>query len=918
MMKKLAYFIIASCMLVACVKEAEVLPIYELGCPEKTYNATPDMGSVRFTIYANGEFTGTVNDSWLEVTRFRGEQTFTCEGDCDIDVAFTHNSEDTRVGTIDLNMGNRTVTLTVIQKGDKTVEIGVAAECVGTTSSTACFRFGEGETKEEQYSYTYKIGVFEDADTTNLVVRHRIEGGSSVWNKTTPCFTFAGLESGKTYYFAAINMMNGKVSDIVEATTENFDVVEAGSVTDMTPGAVLFAEDFSVIPWNGDEVYGGAGFRAADISTFASPEGELPEGVFGNKSYECPLFDKGTSGFGDAVAASRLKGWAVVGEPGAPDNRTKMAFSRCGYIKMGGYSYCAQLVSPELGSIPKGKVAKVRVDLTASRYSTDNEGTLVSLVSGTVKDFVFEPASRQDVQMDLSSRVGWSTYSAEFEEVTASSRILIGPDYERSGAGAGLQQHRMFLSACKVTLLDIEDDVKPSDVTVSRVLFNEANLDWAAPSSAENCKIYLNGELVTTLSNGERHYEFKGLNENTKYKVEVGATLRDNEKISSAVEFTTKGVRVVETSPTHVCVEWDDLSEPKLWSGQDRAYEMELCADQACTQCLVSLVPFDGVSTNYYALNDGRNSSTSTNYWNGRVNGVARLTKARVSIGCLKPSTTYWFRVRSKGTLSVTSFKDGNTYTLTNAAGDSEWSTPIAVTTAATHTPVAGEVIFQGFDKYTLQRDLHNQCPGIQPKLSTADRATFTGLELPFEAGFSMNTFGGMGDSYNVTKWGMFTKGTGTAGEYFNGSKFNDQDNYIDADGWHFGGDVFPEMGYFQMSSAAKYFIGTPALYQNLSDEPAACTLTFGGFANFASYNTTASKPLILKIVHADGTVEDKSCPGIPYVYENASPSSTTFVYDTTFKTVTAEISLKKGDAVLIVSNGANRCMIDNILIVKR
>lgn len=917
-MKKIIYSILCVLTLTACGRGIDVVPIYELGCPDKTYLASPETGSVRFTIYANGKFSGTVNDEWLDVTRFHGQKTFTLEGDCTIDVAFTHNEEDTRTGTIDLILGNRTVALTVIQKGDKTVEKGVVAECAGTTSSTACFRFGEGETIDEQYAYMYKIGIFEDPDTTSIVVRHIIEGGSSIWNKTTPCFTFAGLESGKTYYFAAINTTTGKVSDIVEASTKAFELVPADSATgELVPGTVLMSEDFSVIPWNGDEVYGGAGFRASDISEFVSPNGESPSGVFGNKSFECSLFDNAPSGFGDAVTASRLDSWAISGEEGAPENRVRMAFARSGYLKLGGYSYCAQLVSPQIGSIPKGKVARIRVDFTASRYSTDSENALVSMVKGTVKDFIFNITSKDSVQIDLSTRVGWNSYSVEFDEVTADSRVMIGPDYKRSGAGSGKIQHRMFIDDCTVTLLELTDDVRPSDVAVSRVLFSEASVDWAAPSSAEACKLYLDDNLIATLADGERHYDFKNLEQDKTYSLRVAAVLNGNERSAAEVNFTTKGTRVVETSPTHVCVEWDDLSEPKLWSGQDRAYEMELYADQDCSRLLVSIVPFDGVKTNYFAFNDGRTSSTSTTYWNGIVNGVPRLTKTRVSIGCLQPSTTYWFRVRSRAIISVTG-NNGNSYTITNEAGDSEWSKPMAVTTQNVHKSIEGEIIFQGFDRYTLQRDLHNQCPGIQPKLTTSERVAFTGLELPFENGFGLNTFGGMGDSYNVTTWGWFKQGDADEDNYFDGSTFNGQKNYIDADGWHFGGDVFPEMGYFHMSSSKGYYIGTPALQSNLGEEPTVCTVSFEGFANFASYSTDKQKPLLIKVVHSDGAVTDYTCPGIPYAFVNDSPSKTNFVYDTSFKVVSTDVNLVKGDAVVIVSNGSNRCMIDNILIFKK
>jgi hypothetical protein len=109
--------------------------------------------------------------------------------------------------------------------------------------------------------------------------------------------------------------------------------------------------------------------------------------------------------------------------------------------------------------MPAGKLANIKVDFTASRYSTsDSENVIVSLVYGTVKDGIFTPAKRIDKQIDVNSAVGWNPYSVTFENVRSDARVLIGPDFDKTGYGLGKVQQRMFLDDIKVTVESLADN----------------------------------------------------------------------------------------------------------------------------------------------------------------------------------------------------------------------------------------------------------------------------------------------------------------------------------------------------------------------------------------------------------------------------------------------------------------------------
>lgn len=574
------YAILAAVILTACVQEVEHVTVYELGCPESTQEAGPEAASLGFKIYTNGEYEGTVESDWLSVAEFPGKSEFVTSADS-LTLVFGHNEGDTREGKVILTMETRKVELKVVQKGDLTREPEIFVEKVDSTSSTLTFRFGEGETAAEMIARPYIFGLFRDEALTDTVVCHYVAAGSSIWNKTVPAFTFGGLESGTRYYFhvsdtSSVTPLTDstflavcKSSDVVSLSTTAFTPVQTGSGS-VAAGSVILAEDFSEIPWNGDELNAAAGFRSRNVESFAAPSGTRPEGGFGNRGFECQLFD--TTGFGVAVQESRLAGWSAYPQKGAADNRQKMVFARVGYLKMGGYSYASDLVTPALSDIPAGMVAKVKVDFRASRYSSDSQAMVVAAVEGSEENNVFALTDTLSCKrFDLNPVAGWNPYSVEFSKVQQDSRILIGPDFEKVGTGNGKSQHRMFLDDVVVTVLEVKDNgmkveaehiASSSSTLIFR--FGEGTDDKQKRSYGYSFGLYRD-EAMTDLvvrhsipagstlwySSNAPTFVFAGLERNTEYWFSVTNT-STGKSLETPLKVSTTDFTLVNTAGNQV------------------------------------------------------------------------------------------------------------------------------------------------------------------------------------------------------------------------------------------------------------------------------------------------------------------------------------------------------------------------------
>ena len=935
-MKKIYLILICALVAASCEREAELLEAYELGCPDASqYFRSPDAGSHVFEIFANGEYTAVINDPWLSFTEHPSVTQLKGNGDGTISVSFTENLQETRTGTITMTRGTRVFDLVIKQRGALSSDAGVVAELVAASSSTLTFTWGMLDSEKKDYEHSYRFCLYRDAALTDLCVSHETDSTTSIWSKRSPVFTFGGLENETEYWFVAHEITLGvdeqgqktvvfnEVSDPVSGTTTGFETVQIGEAAEN--GTVVLAEDFSELVWNGDDINQGAGFRAKDFTQFVAPQGENPEGTLMNCAGENGLFE--LYGCGEAVKNSRLSGWAKTYEPAAIENtKGTLVCARPGYLKFGGQNYSGSLVTPEFSCIPEGKSADVEVAFTASRYGTDSENVILKVVQGEMNHNEVNVAGngntfsvryqKDSVQLNLKTAQQWNTYTCQLKELKRDSRIMIGPDYVKSGCGGGRSQHRLFLDDIAVKILSLYDDITPTGVGVEKVCYSEATVVWDEIAAAESYNVYkdgvkLNEEPLTVTS-----MYIDGLKMNTEYSIVVSAVQGTLERKSDPVIFRTKNVWLYDAGPTHVCVQWDDISAYTLTNGSDRAYEMVLYKDEACTQVHAKLYPFNGLLNNSYAF--------AGSAWLGKTGNVANMYDTRVSFGMLQPETTYWFRVRSLASVSVNK-NNGDPVVLTNAAGDSQWSDPLPVTTKSVHVTGSKEVIYQGFDHFSIGRDMHNQCVGASPKITTAsDRLGFASLDS-YDGEWVCQEMAG---SYRIDEWGFASLLEGADENYLTGKVFNGMWNYVGTDGWHYGqyhdgsklaNNLFAEMGYLHVDSKTGTYVGTPQLYNNLSADGTECTLTFKGFANFASYNTNKEKPLKLLIYRAEtDTVEGESCPGIPYKYTMASPTKEDFRFDVSWKTVSRNLTLYPGDAVIIVNNGASRFMIDDITIITK
>ena len=777
-------------------------------------------------------------------------------------------------------------------------EKALVAEACEQRSSTLSFKwmYNDG-TSPANVAYT--VNLYDASD--NLVRSHTYPTTGDIVRK----FVFAGLDQNTTYKFEVVDP-DGIRSEKVSATTKPFTVVTipeqplAPSATNVT----ILAEDMSQLCYEGDKVHSAAGYRpttlslhSPDYSAGSVVSYDIGHGLFTNLTYKTD----------EHLNQTRFTGWAWESNASLIVN--------AGYFKLGSGTKYSNMFTPVLACIPQGYSAKLKVTVTLAKYNDKSEkgAAAISLVKGgTVATNKALTGYETIEACPLTIDTGFKDYEFEIDGATCDSRIMVGPDLE---SDSSVGNRRIMFAGIKIEVLSL-DLAGVKDIELTKVYYSEATVNWEEIEGVDSYNVYVDEVKVNNEPLTEPSMHITGLNLNTEYSVAVSAVKGQVEQISQPVVFTTKNVWLYEAGPTHVCVQWDDISAYALTNGSDRAYEMVLYKDEACTQVHAKLYPFNGLLNNSYAF--------AGSAWLGKTGNVANMYDTRVSFGMLQPATTYWFRVRSLASVSVKK-NDGTSVSMINSAGDSQWSAPLPVTTQASHIAGSNEVIYQGFDQFSIGRDMHNQCVGAYPRLTTvSDRLGFA----------SMDSYSGewvcqeMANSYRIDEWGFASLLEGTETDYLTGKTFNGMWNYVGKDGWHYGqyhngsklaNMVFAEMGYLHVDSKAGTYVGTPQLYNNLSAEGTECTLTFKGFANFASYNTNTAKPLKLIIYRASTkTVEEVTCPGIPYKFTNASPSTTDFCYDVSWKTVSTDITLYPGDAVIIVNNGASRFMIDDITIVAK
>lgn len=927
----------------SCVREAEYLPAYELGSPqaEGLVSVSAAGGSVDCEVFANGDYLVTLGSQWLSFTGQSADlRSMTFSGDGVFSIYMEQNAGETRYGTVSLSRGNRELVINVRQRGSQSSDAGIIASSVAATPSSLTVtwtRDVDGETSPEpDYAYPYRFSLYRDASLQELVVSHESAASEACWNKRTPMFAFGGLEQGTSYWFLCEQIADdgegGTVSvqhsDPLELSTLDFTPV---SVPDSpaSVGDVILAEDWSDCPWLSDIVSQSAGFipPAEQRTSLDGPSGPNPEGSLHTWSSENELF---SSSYSYLLENTRLRDWAKRYDHDITGRSS--VFMHAGHVKIGASSYTAHIATPQLSCIPEGYEAAVEVKLRLARYVNDSDMTWLGSASGSSGKNAtygnwFKPESLDSPGVHFTVTNGWNWYSLRLSHLTSSSRILVGPDFELANTGNGASQHRLMVGDITVTLLSLNEILA---VRADKVHYSDAMLSWnlLSDASVSAYELVLDGSVYASFSPEENSCHVTGLPSGSSHTASVRALRQGGESSESAqISFTTKDFSCYKAFSERICMQWDDLLDKSLYSSDTyaRAYQIEVYRDEALSDLYISAYSYNGSGKNEGAFIGkpstgicGKTGGTGADYYNA--------FPTRATAGSLLPSTGYWFRLRSVDGVQVQNYLTGATVTLTNLEGTSEWSLPVKVSTAAARTPSEKEVIFQGFDSFGVGADWTCYAAGIGPKLQTP--AEYASTDMSSWSGewcmFSMYSYSSM----QMPLWGLSRPCEGEGEDsYLNSSVFSYggymRPNYVDADGWHYDGNLGALMGQLHLCdmvtpSNSGCFFGTPQLENNLSDEPRTCIVSFGAFATGASYTTTASKELYVRVYHPDtGEIEDGVKLTLPVRYIPATgATSSNYMFDVSFYPLQAEVTLKKGDVVIVANQMAsNRVIVDDFLI---
>lgn len=344
--------------------------------------------------------------------------------------------------------------------------LSITAE--GITSSTAIICWSTNK------AHAYTIKVYSDSACQNLLDSYAVPENASCWGEGTPRFCVSGLTGGVTYYVTVTDENKNVTSAALPVTTAAFTIVEP-SDTPADVNQVILAEDFGELRWDSDLINEGVGYFPTSQDSFANTEVSqfLPIDTNSEKTLGAQT---------TALGSSRLAHWAQ----GANNN----LYIHPGYIKLVGQKKVTHIVTPALNNIPEGKLATIKVEVTASPYFSGSSAsfcTTDAVVAVQTGDLDELPATNSlDLETNaydiaLDEALAWKTYTAELSNVVKGNRIAFGAQADVSGNDA-----RMNISDIKITILAIEDIPEP-ELTASEkgVSSSTAAFTWTYGGSAD-------------------------------------------------------------------------------------------------------------------------------------------------------------------------------------------------------------------------------------------------------------------------------------------------------------------------------------------------------------------------------------------------------------------------------------------------
>ena len=429
-------------------------------------------------------------------------------------------------------------------------DIAISAECITSSTAVICW--------DNSPAAAYTIGVYSDAACSALVDSYAVEAGSSCWADKSPRFCISGLAANTTYYVKVTNTARSVDSNVLPVKTEAFEIVQVSS-TPADEGDVILAEDFSELRWDCDMIGNGAGW-------FPTSEAQTSFGTVEVGSWQAAATanEKQLSSQTNALVYSRLMNWA--------QGANKNMYIHPGYLKLVGSKNVTHLVTPALNNIPDGLTATLKVEVTASRYYSESNGTfatdkaIVAVQTGNeIGELIADATNKLDLSSNIASfslkdEVAWNTYTVTVSNVVKGNRLAFGADKSVSGNDA-----RMNISDIKVTVVEL---LAPGELSLSlkEVSSSTASFTWTHIGSdaaydiskAYLAAIYSDSDCLNLVAsyeipaesgcwdNKQPSFVFSGLAPSTNYWVKVTDTTEDVD--SEVVSCTTSAFTVVDAT----------------------------------------------------------------------------------------------------------------------------------------------------------------------------------------------------------------------------------------------------------------------------------------------------------------------------------------------------------------------------------
>lgn len=525
---------------------------------ESTITVAPEGGKVTVVAKATSNVTAAIAadaQTWISEVKAKGLTDYNFEFE-----VTPNETEESRTGKIVFTNETDSETITIVQAGVEPVLANITVQCCHASSSSLVFEWTTGaEQVAEVTALPYKVSLYKDEACEDLLVSYEIPAESACWDEKLPKFAFGGLAPATKYYIVVNETLNGGFSEVLEAQTEDFTVVDASTVTNAVPGTVLLAEDFSMIGWCNDQLAKAVGFI---------PSPKTLDPIVGNKTTEDGHYsDYSTASarlFGDLVVTPEMRvyDWGFFGN--------SSVFTMNGYLRVGSSASGARthLVTEPLAGIPEGQVATIDVTVTSALYenSTNDVAVFVndytSLTRSALPDYTdhsnfsayggkFTGAALTDGHPLEAKVQEWSTKTVRISGVNSNSCLIIG-SYENVD-----KKNRFFVSDIKVDLVSLDEapDVNASlgnssscTLTFTWTEGVSADDDIAKPWTIalyrdEACTDLVVSHSISAESDvwkgKQPRFIFGGLDPNTDYWFKATDTTEGAEKSSAAIKATT-------------------------------------------------------------------------------------------------------------------------------------------------------------------------------------------------------------------------------------------------------------------------------------------------------------------------------------------------------------------------------------------